>query len=193
MIGREFFTEHANREGPSELLSGFGSKNWANPSNQQALLIDITVSIINSIEPIVSEFNGFLEKRKSKAWFENHKDEVFLSFFCAVVNMLQAWHHVDDSFDEQIRNRYPLIHDDYYLRNWQLTNEDLHFRNFHLRIGKAWHQSLEEAGIKVKVPDFAFGTTHFMAWVQAMMGWLKSSGRYGDELEPANLIAYFAE
>ncbi len=189
----EFFTNSANAENSWDLLTGCASRRWTDLNTKQALLIDITVSFINSVEPIVSEFNGFLEKRKSKTWFDNHQDEVFLSFFCAVVDILRAWHHVDDSFDEQIRSRYPLVHNDFYLRNWQLSNEDLHFRNFHLRIGNAWHHSLQESGIKVKVPDFAFGVTHFMAWIKTMMGWLEHLGQYGDALRPANLIAYFAE
>jgi len=192
-MGPEFFTDIANREKSYDLLSGFASKHWANLSSQQALLIDITVAIVNSFEPIVSEFNGFLEKRKSKAWFTKHQDEVFLSFFCAVANILQAWHLVDDSFDEQIRNRYPLIHTDFYLRNWQSSNEDLHFRNFYMRVGGAWHQSLSEIGIKVNGPDFAFGDTHFLAWMQTMIGYLEHLGQYGSALKPANLINYLAD
>ena len=193
MMGREYFTSTANRENSSDLLIGCASRRWNDHTEKQASLVDITVAIINSFQPIVTEYNGFLEKRKSKSWFKNHQDEVFLSFFCAVVDILRAWHHVDDSFDEQIRNRYPLIHNDFYIRNWHLSNEDLHFRNFHLRIGKEWDKSLRESGLKVKIPVALVAPVWFMNWMQTMIGWLEHFGKYGDELKPANLLAYFAE
>jgi hypothetical protein len=193
MFGPEYFTNAGNDDSPSRILKGFGSKKWTDLREQQALLIDITVTVINALEPIVGEYNGFSQKRKSKSWFELHQDEVFLSFFCAVTDIMRAWHHVDDGFDKQIRDRFPVSHNDFYIRNWKTSNDDLHFRNFHSRIGNAWHQSLAQSGIQVKEPSPVFGVAHFAAYMHSIMGYLEFVGQYGIELKPSTLIAYFAE
>ena len=195
-MSREYFTETANEEKLSDLLNGYGSKSWTGLNEKQALLIDITVTIINNFEPILDKYDGFLEKRKSKSWFKKHQDEVFLSFFCAIANNLRAWHHIDDSLDEQIRNRFPLTHDGFYLRNWQVTNEDLHYRNFFLRIGKAWDQSLRESGVKVKEPVALVAPVWFMNYMRVMLGWLEEMSKFGyngSEMKYANLLKYFAD
>ena len=192
-LGTEFYTNQANGNSQFNILNGFGSKSWKNLSDQQALLVDITVAMINMLEPMVDDYNSLFTRRKSKSWFTKHKDEVFLSYFCSIVSLLNAWRHVDDAFDGQIQERFKSTYSNFYLRNFELSGQSPESTNFHLRVGKYWHDSLGEDGIKVKVPDFSFGLLHFSSKIQGMMAGMERLGDFGGNISPKALVQYFAQ
>ncbi len=191
-LGTEFYTNQANDENQLNILNGFGSKSWKNLSDKQELLVDITVAMINMLEPIVDDYNTFFTRRKSKSWFTKHKDEVFLSYFCSIVSLLKAWRHVDDAFDGQIQERFKSTCSNFYLRNFELSGQSPESTNFHLKVGKYWHDSLGEDGIKVKVPDFSFGLLHFSSKIQGMMAGMERLSDFGGNISPKALVQYFA-
>ena len=193
MIGLEYFTNLANREASFDLVHGLSSKHWSGLTEQQALLIDITVTWINGAQPIVGHYDGFMEKRKSKAWFKTHQDEVFTSFFCGIVDALQAWHHFDDAFDKKFAARFESIYADFFKRNWQLSNEETEYRTFFFKVGRKWYASLTEVGIKIKEPELGYGDLIFISHLHGFLGYFEAIGMNGSELQFANVRRYFSQ
>jgi hypothetical protein len=192
-LGTDFYTNQANNGSQFNILNGFGSSSWKHLSTQQALLVDITVAMINMTEPIVDDYNTLFTRRKSKLWFVKHKDEVFLSYFCSIVSLLRAWRHVNDDFDRQIEERFNSTYPNFYLRNFELAGQSPDSENFHMRVGKYWHDSLGEEGIRVKVPDFSFGTLHFSSKIKGIIAAIERLGDFGGNISPKALVQYFAQ
>jgi len=193
MIGLEFFTNDANREASYDLMHGFSSKNWVGITEQQALMIDITVSWMNSVEPIVGQYNGFMEKRKSKAWFKSHQDEVFTSFFCGIVDALGAWHHFDDAFEKKFKARFESTYADFFMRNWSASDDNHEFRTFFFKVGRKWHASLTENRIKLDTPELGFGDLLYFSHLHGFLAYCEALGMYGSDLQFANIRSYFAK
>jgi len=191
--GLDLYTEPANRESSYDLLKGFASKHWDGLTEQQALLIDITVMIINGGEPIVGDFKGFLQKRKSKEWFAKHQDEVFTTFLCVVIDIFGAWNHVDDIFNEKIRLRFNSTYNDFFMRNWSMSDEQLSPKHFFLRVGKKWHDSLSGLGVKVNIPDIMFGNYFFVSNIHGILAYLETMGGFSSGQTPSAMIDWFAQ
>ena len=75
-LGTEFYTNQANGNNQFNILNGFGSKSWKNLSDHQALLVDITIAMINMLEPMVDDYNSLFTRLISSEEFENLKDEI---------------------------------------------------------------------------------------------------------------------
>lgn len=188
-LGLEFYKDFANRDSTDDLLSGYGSESWLELNAYQSLLIDICVVLINNVEPIIGEFRGFLKERKARKWFQDHKDEFFLFFLCVTSEILRAHHHFDDNLKTQLSERFGEVFDLFFIEDFKFSTEG-EYAVFVRETGEYWGASLEEVGLKIGVPSFTVGFVSVAAASIAMSEYLRTIGRYSDDLAPARIIRF---
>jgi len=182
-----------NEAGRKVHLGRFHSTFFDDLTEAQSLIIDATILSAPSSQDIFEAVvNGFGKTNKLARWSKEHEAEQFLVLLSLLIDVFDAWQHVDESFWLKLKNLTDEPTQEFFCLGLTLKEREA-WQTYWLKVAKRWHASLQEYGLKPKFEPMVLHTLMYGSLSVFQMGYLTQYAKFFTGISPPEIRQYLAQ